>query len=238
MTLKEKPQASITRRGMVVRALLQPIVLLPFLGALLFIPAGGIDWPMGWAVLGAYLTGLCLFNLLVILHDPELANERVNPPAGTKKWDRTLTNLANLPILLILPVAGLDRRYDWSPPLALPVQVAALVGLLLALVLVAWAMMTNRFFSSVVRIQADRGHTVVSNGPYRFVRHPGYLGMMAMVLSATLALGSLWGLICGVLAGGLYIARTALEDRTLREELPGYAQYTRKVRYRLVPWVW
>jgi protein-S-isoprenylcysteine O-methyltransferase Ste14 len=197
-----------------------------------------MDWAMGWAVLGVYLTGLCLFNLLVILHDPELAQERVRPPEGTKKWDRTLTNLANLPILLILPVAGLDRRYGWSPPLGLPIQVAALVGLVLALVLVAWAMMTNRFFSSLVRIQADRGHTVVSNGPYRLVRHPGYLGMMAMVLSAAPALGSLWGLICGVLAGCLYIVRTALEDRTLQEELPGYADYARKVRYRLMPWVW
>jgi protein-S-isoprenylcysteine O-methyltransferase Ste14 len=211
---------------------------LPLLAALLFIPAGDMDWAMGWAVLGVYLTGLCLFNLLVILHDPELAKERVNPPAGTKKWDRTLTNLANLPILLILPVAGLDRRYGWSPPLGLPIQEAALVGLVVALILVAWAMMTNRFFSSLVRIQADRGHTVVSDGPYRFVRHPGYLGMMAMVLSAALALGSLWGLICGVLAGCLYIVRTALEDRTLREELPGYTEYARKVRYRLLPWVW
>jgi protein-S-isoprenylcysteine O-methyltransferase Ste14 len=137
----------------------------------------------------------------------------------------------------MLPIAGLDRRYGGSPPLALPIHVAALVGLVVALVLVAWAMM-NRFFSSLVRIQADRGHTVESDGPYRFVRHPGYLGMMAMVLSAALALGSLWGLICGVAAWCLYTVRTALEDRTLREELPGYTEYASKVRYRLLPWVW
>jgi protein-S-isoprenylcysteine O-methyltransferase Ste14 len=228
----------LSRRRMIVRALLHPVVLLPLLGALLFIPAGGIDWPMGWAVLGVYLTGLCLFNLLVILYDPGLAQERVNPPAGAKKWDRTLTNLSNLPILLILPIAGLDRRYGWSPPVDWAVQVAALVGLALTLVLIGWAMMSNRFFSALVRIQVDRGHTAVSSGLYRYIRHPAYLGMMAMPLAAALALGSLWGMVCGAIAGSLYIVRTALEDRTLREELPGYEEYVRKVRYRLVPWIW
>jgi protein-S-isoprenylcysteine O-methyltransferase Ste14 len=176
--------------------------------------------------------------VLVILRDPELAKERAQPPTDTKKWDRTLTNLANLPIFLILPLGGLDRRYGWSPLVTVIAQVAALIGLALALTLVGWAMMSNRFFSALVRIQVDRGHRVVSGGPYCYVRHPGYLGMMVMPLAAALALGSLWGMGCGAIAACLYVVRTALEDRTLHEELPGYREYARRVRYRLMPWIW
>ncbi len=238
MTGAEDPGKAVFQRRMILRAVVHPVVLLPLLGALLFIPAGSADWPMGWAVLGVYLTGMGLFNLLVILRDPALAMERVKPPEGTKKWDRTLTQLANIPICLILPLAGVDKRFGWTPPLAWPVQVGALVGLALALVLIGWAMMSNRFFSSLVRIQAERGHTVASGGPYRYVRHPAYLGLLAMPLTAALALGSLWSLICGAAAGCLYIARTVLEDRALREELPGYLEYARRVRYRLLPRIW
>lgn len=227
-----------SRRHLVLRALSQPVILLPILGALLFIPAGQLDWMMGWAVLSAYLVGLGATNLLVSLRHPDLAWERSHIPATAVKWDKTLTNLANLPTFLMLPVAGLDTRFGWSPRFAWSIQLAALAVFILGNILVGWAMVTNRFFSSLVRIQVERGHVVVFSGPYRFIRHPGYLGMMAMQLLAPLALGSLWAMICGGMSGCLYIVRTILEDRTLQEELPGYTNYARKVCYRLLPGIW
>jgi protein-S-isoprenylcysteine O-methyltransferase Ste14 len=238
MIVVDTPKHETTRRQLVFQALLQPIVLLPILGGLLFIPAGSLDWIMGWAVLSAYLGGLGLTNLLISLYHPDLAKERANTPSSAKKWDRTLTNLANLPTLLMLPVAGLDKKYGWSPQVSWPVQLGALVIFVLGYAMVGWAMMANRFFSSLVRIQKDRGHVVVSNGPYRYLRHPGYLGMIALQLSAPLALGSLWAMVFGVISGCLYIVRTILEDRTLQEELEGYREYALEVHYRLLPWIW
>ena len=228
----------MTRIQIIARALLQPIILLPVLGALLFFPAGHLDWFMGWVVLGAYLDGLGLINILVSLRHPDLVRERIHAPETAKRWDRTLTSLANLPTFLMLPVAGFDRRFGWTTQVTWPVQLAALVVFILGYGLVGWAMITNRFFSSLVRIQQERGHVVVSGGPYQYIRHPGYLGMIAMQLSAPLVLGSLWALICGGISGCLYILRTYLEDNTLLEELPGYREYVKKVPYRLMPWVW
>jgi protein-S-isoprenylcysteine O-methyltransferase Ste14 len=140
--------------------------------------------------------------------------------------------------LVTLVVAGLDRRWGWRPEVP---WVWALIGaalLVLASAFAAYAMLTNRFFSAVVRIQRERGHTVVTAGPYRWVRHPGYAGGVACHLAMPILLGSLWALIPGVLTAGLTVLRTALEDRTLRAELPGYSEYARRTRYRLLPGVW
>jgi protein-S-isoprenylcysteine O-methyltransferase Ste14 len=238
MTSVEKPEEEKVKRHLVLRALLQLTILLPILSALLFIPAGRLDWVMGWVVLGAYLVGLGLTNLLVSLRNPELARERADTPATAKKWDRILTNLANLPTLLMLPIAGLDIRFGWSPRVGWSVQLMALVVFVLGYALFGWAMMANRFFSSLIRIQKDRGHVVVSSGPYRYIRHPGYLGMIAMQLSAPLALGSLWAMVFGGISRCLYIVRTVLEDKTLQEELVGYREYVKMVHYRLIPRVW
>lgn len=238
MTFVDKSEGESTRRHLVLQALLQPMVLLPILGALLFGPAGRLDWVMGWAVLLAYLCGLAVTNLLVIARDPGLARERAYAPATAKQWDRTLTQVVNLPTLLMLPAAGLDLRYGWSPPVARSAQLMALAVFLLGYALVIWAMMANRFFSSLVRIQQDRGHAVVSSGPYRCIRHPGYLGFIALALTAPLALGSLWALACGGITSCLYLLRTVLEDRTLQEELEGYSVYAEQVPYRLLPGIW
>ena len=121
------------------------------------------------------------------------------------------------------------------PPLALLVGVV--VGALSA-ALIAWAMHSNKFFSSIVRIQKDRGHVVVANGPYRFIRHPGYTGMSAFTLATPLILNSGWAFVPAVLTVAVSVLRTVLEDRTLHSELAGYADYTRKVKYRLVPPIW
>ncbi len=138
----------------------------------------------------------------------------------------------------MLIVCGLDYRWQASGPVAPWLKWTALVLLIAGYAFSLWALIANRFFSTVVRIQRERGHTVVSSGPYRFVRHPGYAGGLLYYLMTPLLLGTLWGFVPVTLEIGLVVLRTALEDRTLQAELPGYADYARRVRYRLIPGVW
>jgi protein-S-isoprenylcysteine O-methyltransferase Ste14 len=135
-------------------------------------------------------------------------------------------------------VAGLDHRFGWSPAFPLWLVVFGFVLILLGYAFAAWALAENRFFSSVVRIQTDRGHAVCDSGPYRLVRHPGYAGNIPPLLGIVLALGSAWTLIPAAVALIIAVVRTALEDQTLQEELPGYRDYARRVRYRLVPGIY
>lgn len=216
-----------------VRSLLLPAVL--------FGAAGRLDWRMGWlyvALLFALMLGTWLFVARV---DPSLLAERARSLShpDSKPWDKPLI----IVMALIGPVAtwvvaGLDQRFGWGPHVPSALQAAAAVVIALGGLFTSWAMVTNRFFSAVVRIQRDRGHFVVTSGPYRFVRHPGYTGALLVTLAAPLMLDASWA---GIPAAGVVfavIARTALEDRTLRAELPGYAEYAQRTRYRLVPRVW
>jgi protein-S-isoprenylcysteine O-methyltransferase Ste14 len=180
-------------------------------------------------------------NALVLLRtDPELIAERakqITPEA--KKWDVILaTTWGLMTVIVSLLVAGLDVRFGWSPQMPLIVQFIALLFHMFGSAFSGWALISNAFFAGIVRIQEDRGHTVVSSGPYRFVRHPGYVGWMVSDIAVVVMLGSLWALIPAAVAELALTARTALEDRTLREELPGYEEYARRVRYRLVPGIW
>ncbi|NIN68361.1 MAG: hypothetical protein GTO63_27370 [Anaerolineae bacterium] len=138
----------------------------------------------------------------------------------------------------MLLIAGLDLRWGWSPPLPLALRLAGLVVVVLGSATASWAMLSNAYFSTGVRIQEERGHRVVSKGPYRYVRHPGYSGFSLSNLGLPLMLGSAWALIPGGLLSSAMIIRTVLEDRTLHEELEGYEAYARKVRYRLIPGIW
>ena len=135
-------------------------------------------------------------------------------------------------------VAGLDRRYGWSGPFPAPAQVAALLVCSIGYGLVVWATGSNAFFSQIVRIQTERGHTVVKAGPYHYVRHPAYVGALLTQLAMPILLSSWWALVVGSADALLMLLPTALEDRTLRAELPGYPEYTSQVRYRLFPGLW
>lgn len=135
-------------------------------------------------------------------------------------------------------VAGLDHRYQWSPEFPLWLIVIGFILLALGYAFATWALAENRFFSSVVRIQTDRGHVVCDSGPYRFVRHPGYSGNIVALFGIVLALGSVWTLIPAAVAFIIAVIRTALEDQTLQKELPGYRDYARRVRYRLLPGIY
>ena len=158
---------------------------------------------------------------------------------GVKRWDKVLAPLMAIygPLSLWV-VAGLDRRFGWTAEIPLTVQVAALAIIAIGYVLITWAVAVNRFFSSVVRIQRDRGHRVITTGPYRWVRHPGYTGGGIAFLATPLALGSLWAFIPAGLTIMLLIVRTVFEDRTLQAELVGYQDYMQQTRYRLIPGFW
>ena len=218
-----------------VRRVIQLAIMLLIFAASLFLTSGRLDWIMAWAYLGLYV-GMIVATGLVIERD--LVAERARIGQGTKDWDRVLGSLS---IFLVTPgaliVAGLDKRFGWSQ-LAPAVQIIAVGFVILGSALSVWAMASNKFFSGTVRIQKDRGHTVVSAGPYGFVRHPGYLAWCISAPAIPLMLGSLWGLIPSLLGMCALVIRTGLEDRTLREELPGYQDYARRVRYRLLPGLW
>jgi protein-S-isoprenylcysteine O-methyltransferase Ste14 len=172
---------------------------------------------------------------------PGLMVERQNAEKfqDAKDWDKVLAPLMALSISFPLPiVAGLDHRFVWSPAFPLWLIVLGFILTSLGYAFAVWAMAENRFFSSVVRIQTDRGHAVCDSGPYRLVRHPGYAGNIPPLLGIVLALGSVWALIPAVAALIIAVVRTALEDQTLQEELPGYRDYARRVRYRLIPGIY
>jgi len=219
--------------GLVVLYLLFPVILL--------ICSGDLGWWQGW-----------LFSLLIFAvgvggqtwagkRNPGLLAERENIKTiqNAKAWDRVLAPLMAISIgFPLVIVAGLDHRYNWSPEFPLWLNVIGFILIALGYAFAVWAMAENRFFSSVVRIQMDRGHVVCDSGPYRFVRHPGYAGNIFPPFGIVLALGSLWTLIPAAAALIITVIRTVLEDRTLQEELPGYRDYARCVRYRLFPGIY
>ncbi|HHX64469.1 MAG TPA: isoprenylcysteine carboxylmethyltransferase family protein [Chloroflexi bacterium] len=211
--------------------LLQSIVLL--------VAAGRLDWPQAWLYI--ILNALCAAGgtLLLTAVAPDLVAERGSAGEGVKEWDIPLVLFAaRLGPLLMVLAAGLEYRL--RGPLSVPVGgvVAGVIAMPVGYGVIMWAMLANRFFSGVVRIQRERGHTVATRGPYRIVRHPGYVGMLIFAPATPLLLGSWWAAIPTALVMVAHIARTALEDRTLQAELEGYAEYARNVRYRLIPGVW
>jgi protein-S-isoprenylcysteine O-methyltransferase Ste14 len=156
-----------------------------------------------------------------------------------KPWDRVLAPLMGFGVLyLLVIVGGLDHRYGWTTPFPTWANVVGLFLCVLGYAFAVWALVENRFFTSTVRIQTERGHQVCDSGPYRFVRHPGYAGNLLAVVGIPVALDSLWAFVAAGFAVVVSVARTMLEDRTLMEELPGYREYAGCVPYRLFPGLW
>lgn len=207
----------------------------------LFICAWDFAWWQGWVY------GLLIFvvgvggRALAEQRHPGLMAERVKfeKNADVKPWDKILAPLMALSVgFPLVIVAGLDHRYGWSPAFPLWANLLGFLMVSAGYALAVWALVENRFFSGVVRIQTERGHTVCDTGPYRFVRHPGYAGNILPPFGLVLALGSTWTLIPALIVLVIALLRTALEDRTLQAELPGYREYTRRVRYRLFPGIY
>jgi len=208
------------------------------LGVALFWSAGQIDWWPAWALIAVMLVWIAAMAMVILRFNPDLLAERLGPRQGGKSWDMAIMSVVGLLGLARLIVAGLDQRHGWTGDFSLAAQIAALVVCALGYALGVWATASNAFFSQIVRIQTERGHTVATGGPYRYVRHPAYVGTILFELAVPVLLASWWALIPGGLNAILLVLRTALEDRTLQAELPGYADYARQVRHRLLPGLW
>ena len=222
----------------VLKRLFQVFGSLLVVAAILFISSGDLGWVWAWVYIAVGVAVLTINALVILPTNPELAVERSRVAENTKGWDRVAVVLIFVSGAGIFLVAGLDERFSWSPQLATAVHIVALVAVIIAQAVFTWAMASNRFFAKTVRIQEERGHTVASSGPYRFVRHPGYAANIVTMLAVSLLLGSLWALIPATLCVLAFIIRTALEDKTLQAELNGYKDYAQQTRYRLLPGVW
>lgn len=220
----------------ITRWWLKLIITVFFLWGLLFASSGKIDWWMAWAYLFIVLI-IKIINAMTI--DSSLMDERSQPREGTKKWDIPLVGfVAVIGPVLTLIVAGLDVRFEWSHEMPFPLQIIGTVLVIFGGLIVNWAMATNRYFSSTVRIQTDRDHIVTTSGPYKYLRHPGYVGAIIGIVMTPFLLGSWPAFIPAFLVMLGYIIRTDLEDKTLQAELTGYKAYTKIVRYRLFPGIW
>ena len=174
-----------------------------------------------------------------VLMDPELINERAKIAENTKKGDLFYALIVGrIGPLLIIVISGLDARHRWTQPYSASIKVEAFIIMIAALVFSDWAVLTNRYFSGVVRIQKERGHKVITEGPYKYIRHPGYFGAILSNLVTPLILNSIVGIIPAILVMYITIVRTKKEDDYLKIELDGYKDYSEKTRYRLVPYIW
>ncbi len=204
----------------------------------IFIMAGRLDYWQGWVFAGANIVGF-LFAVVLFKDKADVIRERIKPGPGQKPWDRIFLPLFLSAYMGIIVVASLDGgRFGWTGQMGAWVYLVGYVVYLASYFVIFWAMWVNKFFSSVVRIQTERGHRVVTEGPYKYVRHPGYIAGIFLMLSNSLILGSLWGLILAAVSTALIIWRTYMEDKTLQAELAGYSEYASKVKYRLIPGLW
>ncbi len=211
--------------------------MLLFFAALLFFPAGRLDWTLGWIYLGIIFVSVCISWACLARWNPELIDRRMRIGKGTKTWDKIWAVLYAPVMVAVYVVAGLEARDGAS---SLP-EAAWWLGLAIFVpgsAMLTWSMVVNPFFEKTVRIQKDRGHRVIDTGPYAYVRHPGYVGFFGWTLSIPFLLGSAQAIGPALLAVIGVVIRTALEDRTLQAELPGYPEYASRVRFRLIPGVW
>jgi protein-S-isoprenylcysteine O-methyltransferase Ste14 len=227
------------QRAGIRRRMVQIVVGVLIQAAILFLASGQWTWIWAWVYLLTSAAILVVNARVLVSRHPDLVAERGRAAQDAKAWDKWLALVVSVvgPLGTML-VAGLDRRFGWSGPMPWGLHLTGWLLFVLGNGLWTWAMISNRFFSGLVRVQHERGHIVVSAGPYAWVRHPGYLGMAVFSTGTALLLGSWWALLpAGLTAVGL-IVRTVLEDRTLQVELPGYREYAQQVRYRLLPGVW
>ena len=231
---------SSTNRGRgILRWAGQMVAAMVIFGAILFLVAGRVNWLAGWVYLGMNAITQILSALVLIPRQGDMLVERSEVRQGTKHWDRILAPAVVIVGTVVVAItAGLDARFGWSTPLNSGLWVLALAIAFASQMFVLWAMASNTFFSTTVRIQADRDHRVARGGPYQLVRHPGYAGSLVYNLAVPLVLGSWWTFIPALVTIILTVIRTGLEDRTLQRELPGYPDYAQIVKYRLVPGVW
>jgi protein-S-isoprenylcysteine O-methyltransferase Ste14 len=234
----ESPEQNTNLWKGVLQRGIQVLAIFLLYGAIFFISAGRLDWLAAWIYLGIYAATVAVNTTILLPRNPEFIAERGKEKQDTKGWDKTVTSIAGVFMIVGLVVPGLDVRFGWSSSFPTTWHIIGFFVFVAGCALFSWAMISNEFFKTKVRIQKDRGQTVATTGPYHYVRHPGYVGMILQLLATPIALGSWWGLIPAFCAAGMFVLRTALEDRTLLEELNGYHNYAEHVRYRLLPGIW
>lgn len=217
--------------------LLLVLVVLPLLPILI---SGRWNWWEAWLMAAIFVLAFLISRALAVRKTPDILKERMNynQHENTQTWDKWLSPLAAFGSVFILLFAGLDALFHWSTGFPLAVEMGGLALILSGYVLGSYALIENAYFSGTVRIQEERGHKVVSSGPYAWVRHPGYLSSLIASLGMPLLLDSAWAFVPVVVIGIIFVIRTKWEDRFLQGNLPGYKEYAQKVRYRLLPGVW
>lgn len=220
---------NIFRRG------IQTILILFFQGFLLFISAWTLKWMWAWIFI---LLGVIILIINAIVIPREVIEERGKKKDNVKKWDKMLTTINIIPSLGIYIISGLDHRFHWTKDFLPVINIMGIGLVFLGSMLFTWSMISNKFFSTLVRIQDDRDHKIASGGPYKYVRHPGYAGFIIMSLATPVSLGSIYGLPMAFLVAVVFVIRTILEDKTLKTELIGYEEFSKKVKYRLIPFLW
>jgi protein-S-isoprenylcysteine O-methyltransferase Ste14 len=224
--------------NLITRYAIREILGLVVMAVALFWSAGQINWWPAWAAIGVMLSWTVAMTSVMLRFNPNLIAERLGPRKGAKKWDTAIMSILGVTQLIRYVVSGLDRRFSWTGAFPIPLQIVCIIVCLLGYAMFVWATASNAFFSQIVRIQSERGHTVAKNRPYQYIRHPSYAGAVLYEIAVAGLLSSWWALIVGIINACLLILRTALEDRTLQAELAGYREYSRQVRYRLVPGIW
>jgi len=217
----------------------QLIVVFIIFASALFIPAGTMAWPAGWVFLALFF-GFSIFTFTWLsLHNPDLLKERMRLGTSDQKgWDKILFPLLQIVLLAWLVCMGLDTgRFHWSH---LPIWLQGVGGLILlcSFYLLFLTFRENSYLSPVVRLQKDRGQSVISSGPYHHLRHPMYCAILIFIVGTSLLLGSGYSVIVGLIGILILARRAVLEEAVLLQELSGYADYTAQVRYRFIPYIW
>ena len=226
---------------MTARAVIGFLLYTLLVPALLFVAAGTVDWPLAWVYVALLLASTLGSRLIVLMRNPDTLRERARFTSSedTPAWDRILVLVVGLlgPMVTML-IIGLDHRFGWSGLVPDWAQIVATLLVAGGYGLAVWAMIVNRYFSAVARVQKDRGQTVVRDGPYRYVRHPSYAGAIVASLALPVMLDALWALIPALGMSIAVIIRTRLEDLLLMRKLDGYRSYARETTYRLIPGIW
>jgi protein-S-isoprenylcysteine O-methyltransferase Ste14 len=227
----------LNKSGIIV--IIVPYFLLLLQATIFFVSAGHINIPRAWLFFAISFVCFSFSSIILYKYNAELLNQRGKSHRGSKIWDEVLMRVINLITLLFLPfIAGLDvGRYHWSD-INIHFALVGFVLYIISAVFITWAMVVNRHFEPTVRIQKERAHKVIMEGPYKYLRHPGYFGSVLFNIAAPLILGSLFAFIPTALATILLIIRTYLEDSTLCKELKGYRKYAETVKSRIFPGIW
>jgi protein-S-isoprenylcysteine O-methyltransferase Ste14 len=224
----------MSRASAVAYGIGTPLALL----GLVFLPVGSIGWWPGWVFVAVLVIAFATSAIVLARVNPVIYRARSRFQPGTKAWDKTLLAIMLPAMVAVIPLGALDSgRFHWSdvPGWAVVLGYSAIV---FGIAVTSWAQAVNPFFEPGVRIQSERHQRVIDTGPYGFVRHPGYIAAILLFFGMGLALGSYWALVPALVATVLLVVRTSWEDRLLQAELPGYADYARRTRFRLLPGIW